>query len=77
MGFCPDVHSTAHAGGLLQKVMVVTDTQCMGRLAITLPALMQVSPARQAHCLKEERVGQSAAPENTLPQRAAEHVYIP
>ena len=38
---------------------------------------MQVSPAGRAHHLKEDKIGQSAAAENTLLQRAAEHVYIP
>ena len=38
---------------------------------------MQVAPAGLAHHLKEERVGQSAATENTLLQQATERVYIP
>ena len=67
----------AHTGNLLQKVMGGTGAQCMGRVGITSPVLRQVSPAVRAHCLKEEKVGQSAAAENTRPQQAAEHAYIP
>ena len=55
---------------------MVTGAQSLGKVAIDLPALMQVSPAGRAHHLKEERVGQSAAAENSLLQRAAERVYI-
>ena len=57
--------------------MVATGAQCMGMLAITSLALMLKSPEGQAHSLKEERVGHSAAAENTQPQWAAELAYIP
>ena len=56
---------------------MASGAQHMGMVAITSPVLILKSPEGRGHRLQVERIGQSAAAEYALLQRAAEHAYIP